>query len=47
MRGRWDPVNDAIREALSAVTIADMRPRPPPVRSDISKAPVAAISPAD
>ncbi len=28
VRGRWDPVNDAIREALSAVTIADMRPRP-------------------
>ena len=24
MRGRWDPVNDAIRRALSSVTIADM-----------------------
>ncbi len=22
--GRWDPVNDAIREALSAITLADM-----------------------
>lgn len=24
MRGRWDPVNDAIRGALSAITLADM-----------------------
>ena len=24
MRGRWDPVNDAIRKALSSVTVADM-----------------------
>ena len=37
VRGRWDPVNDAIRNALSAVTVADLanpiscsshRPRP-------------------
>jgi FeS assembly SUF system regulator len=26
IRGRWDPVNDAIRGALSAVTIADLAP---------------------
>ena len=25
MRGRWDPVNDAIQQALSAITLADMR----------------------
>ncbi len=32
MRGRWDPVNDAIREALTRITLADMRPlQPPPV----------------
>ena len=24
MRGRWDPVNDAIRDALSKITLADM-----------------------
>jgi FeS assembly SUF system regulator len=24
MRGRWDPVNDAIRAALGAITLADM-----------------------
>ena len=32
VRGRWDPVNEAIREALASITIADMRPRPPPER---------------
>ncbi len=25
MRGRWDPVNDAIHKALSGITLADMR----------------------
>jgi FeS assembly SUF system regulator len=25
MRGRWDPVNDAIRRALSNITLADMQ----------------------
>ncbi|MBV8590911.1 MAG: SUF system Fe-S cluster assembly regulator [Acetobacteraceae bacterium] len=25
MRGRWDPVNHAIQEALSSITLADMR----------------------
>ncbi|HTW72195.1 MAG TPA: SUF system Fe-S cluster assembly regulator [Acetobacteraceae bacterium] len=25
MRGRWDPVNDAIHEALSSITLADMQ----------------------
>ena len=26
VRGRWDPVNDAIRRALSGITVADMAP---------------------
>jgi FeS assembly SUF system regulator len=25
MRGRWDPVNDAIHQALAAITLADMQ----------------------
>ncbi|MGD0103224.1 MAG: SUF system Fe-S cluster assembly regulator [Rhodopila sp.] len=25
MRGRWDPVNDAIQKALSGITLADMQ----------------------
>lgn len=25
MRGRWDPVNDAIRQALNGITLADMQ----------------------
>jgi FeS assembly SUF system regulator len=25
MRGRWDPVNDAIQKALSTITLADMQ----------------------
>ena len=28
MRGRWDPVNNAIREALAAITLADMQATP-------------------
>lgn len=26
MRGRWDPVNDAVREALTNISLADMQP---------------------
>jgi len=34
MRGRWDPVNDAIHRALSGITLADMQPPPiPPLRN--------------
>jgi hypothetical protein len=25
MRGRWDPVNEAIQQALAAITLADMQ----------------------
>lgn len=40
VRGRWDPVNDAIRRALAAITVADLaRPRAiahaSPVRSAV------------
>jgi FeS assembly SUF system regulator len=28
VRGRWDPVNQAIRSALSAITVADIAARP-------------------
>jgi FeS assembly SUF system regulator len=28
IRGRWDPVNDAIRRALSGITLADLAPPP-------------------
>ncbi len=30
MRGRWDPVNDAIHSALSSITLADMQVAPLP-----------------
>jgi FeS assembly SUF system regulator len=30
MRGRWDPVNDAIHRALSTITLADMQVAPLP-----------------
>jgi FeS assembly SUF system regulator len=30
MRGRWDPVNDAIHAALSRITLADMQAAPLP-----------------
>jgi FeS assembly SUF system regulator len=28
VRGRWDPVNEAVREALTAITLADMTEPP-------------------
>jgi len=31
MRGRWDPVNEAIHQALSTITLADMQPAMLPV----------------
>ena len=33
MRGRWDPVNNAIRDALAAITLADMQAAPIPPRA--------------
>lgn len=35
VRGRWDPVNEAIRRALSGISIADLANAPPlPVHSE-------------
>ena len=49
MRGRWDPVNDAIRRALTGITLADMQDAtvpflfaPPPLRADRAAAPIPA-----
>ncbi len=38
VRGRWDPVNDAIRNALSGITVADLSGRIdcPPMRAAAS-----------
>lgn len=38
MRGRWDPVNDAINKALSGITLADMQvPQPPVFRAPVGQ----------
>jgi FeS assembly SUF system regulator len=41
VRGRWDPVNDAIRNALSGITVADIA-APRPVRQPLAPAPALA-----
>jgi DNA-binding IscR family transcriptional regulator len=33
LRGRWDPINGAIQQALSAITLADMRGAAQPHRA--------------
>lgn len=46
VRGRWDPVNEAIRKALSAITVADIARRPhgaSPGASPPSEPPAAAL----
>ena len=45
VRGRWDPVNDAIRKALSGITIADLAgpDHCPAVRATASLAPMLAV----
>jgi FeS assembly SUF system regulator len=42
MRGRWDPVNDAIQRALSGISLADMQVPQPAFRLPIHAAPRAA-----
>jgi FeS assembly SUF system regulator len=46
MRGRWDPVNNAIRRALSGITLADMQdaalPALFPLPAPIAAAPIQA-----
>lgn len=39
VRGRWDPVNDAIRTALSRITVADIGAPLPKRRTTVSFAP--------
>lgn len=51
MRGRWDPVNDAIHQALSSITLADMQEAaiPPAFRvpaRPVPARPVEAVRPA-
>ena len=47
VKGRWDPVNDAIRTALTRITLADMRPDSMPAASfPIDSAPVLRHAPA-
>lgn len=43
VRGRWDPVNDAIHQALSAITLADMAE--PRVAYEREPAPAFAAAP--
>jgi len=40
VRGRWDPVNDAIRRALSGITLADLAP---PARRSASSTAIHAL----
>ena len=41
VRGRWDPVNDAIRRALSGITLADLASPP---RRPVSSAAIHALA---
>ena len=41
VRGRWDPVNIAVREALSAITLADMEAATPRARRPLASVPSA------
>ena len=36
VRGRWDAVNEAVREALSGITLADMAPPKPSYATSLS-----------
>ncbi|MBW8269946.1 SUF system Fe-S cluster assembly regulator [Caldovatus aquaticus] len=47
VRGRWDPVNRAIRQALSGITVADLaapRPAAPPAAPPTRPAAIAATA---
>ena len=46
MRGRWDPVNDAIQSALSSITLADMQASLLPAFRIPDQAPRAVFHPA-
>ena len=42
MRGRWDPVNDAIQQALTNITLADMQEAVDPARVPQCRPPIHA-----
>ena len=44
VRGRWDPVNDAIRRALSGITLADLTPPSACRRPAVPAAPIHALA---
>lgn len=44
VRGRWDPVNDAVLQALSRITLADMTAAPPRPRVAREPAPVSLLA---
>ena len=43
VRGRWDPVNAAIRDALSRITVADIAPPRAPACASLPAAPVSVL----
>ena len=43
VRGRWDPVNDAIHQALSSITLADMQDASVPRAFRVPARPAAAL----
>ncbi len=43
MRGRWDPVNEAIRSALTGITLEDMEAASVPRAFRVAAAPVAVV----
>ncbi len=44
VRGRWDPVNDAVVRALSQITLADMWAATPRPRSQAAREPANSVS---
>jgi FeS assembly SUF system regulator len=46
MRGRWDPVNDAIQRALSGITLAEMRDAAIPEMFRVPPRQIVALQPA-
>ena len=44
MRGRWDPVNEAIYQALSSITLADMQQAAIPAPFRVPPRPTATVA---
>jgi FeS assembly SUF system regulator len=47
VRGRWDPVNDAIQQALTSISLADMREAAIPPVFRVPGRPAIAVLPAE